>query len=329
MNLHQLRIFCSIAQSASLTQAAKQLGLAQPTLSQQLSKLEEKLGTKLFDRALNQMELTVAGQFLLRRAQLILNEVEEAQGELREFAAGTRGVIRLAGLNSIIRVVVPQAILLLRERLPQVEFDIHEMAPSEVLDLLYGRQVNIGLIAANSVAKSNVSFKEVPVVTDPYVFAVPSGLDLSAVADPDTDLAPDARSVINNCIRFNFASHLSLRFERWYQEMLPRHRLAAQCRSYEVALGLVRAGLGVCLVPALAVQDNSGVMAGIDLYATDQPGRQTVAMMPSQYQRAEPYRSFLAALREAGENVRLPKILPMPPFIANKGAEERGIINQR
>lgn len=316
MNLHQLRIFCAIARSTTLTQAAKQLGLAQPTLSQQLSKLEQKVGAKLFDRALNQMELTNAGQFLLRRAQVILNEVDEAQSHLSEFASGTRGIIRLAGLNSILRVVVPQAISRLNERLPEVEFDIHEMAPAEVLELLYGRQVNIGLIAANSVARSNVSFKEIPVVLDPYVFAVPSGLALAAIMDPDIDLPPDERKVVNSCIRFNFASQHSRRVEYWYQEMLPHHRLFAQCRSYEVALSMVRACVGVCLVPALAAHDNSCGLAGIDLYATGQPGRQTVAMMPSQYQRTEPYRTFLEALRQAGAAVRMPRILPMPPFIS-------------
>src|SRR5208337_5655763 len=133
----------------TLTQAAKQLGLAQPTLSQQLSKLEQKIGAKLFDRGLNQMELTNAGRYLLRRAQVILYEVDQAQSALRQFASGTRGIIRLAGLNSIIREVVPLAIERLNAQFPEVEFDIHEMAPAEVLDLLYTRQVNIGLVAAN------------------------------------------------------------------------------------------------------------------------------------------------------------------------------------
>ena len=324
MNLHQLRIFCAIAQSKTLTQAAKQLGLAQPTLSQQLSRLEEKVGTKLFDRSLNQMELTVAGQFLLRRALHILDEVEGAQGQMREFAAGKRGIIRLAGINSIIRVVVPQAILLLKQRLPQVEFDIHELAPTEVLELLYARQINIGLIAAGSLAKSNISFLEIPVVTDPYVLAAPSGLGLDAVADPDADLPPDKRDVVNSCIRFNFASQLSRRFERWYQEILPRHRLVAQCRSYEVALSLVRAGLGVCLVPAFAVHDNGRSLEGVDLYATNLPGRQTVAMAPSQNLRAEPCRTFIHALCEVGAKAHLPNIWPMPPFISRAAARAEG-----
>jgi len=117
--LAQLRIFCAIAQSKTLTQAAQTTRAGPATLSQQLSRLEEKVGTKLFDRSLNQMELTVAGQFLLRRALHILDEVEGAQGQMREFAAGKRGIIRLAGINSIIRVVVPQAILLLKQRLPR------------------------------------------------------------------------------------------------------------------------------------------------------------------------------------------------------------------
>jgi DNA-binding transcriptional LysR family regulator len=319
MNLHQLRIFCAIAQSATLTQAAKQLGLAQPTLSQQLSKLEQKIGAKLFDRGLNQMELTNAGRYLLRRAQIILHEVDEAQSALKEFASGTRGIIRLAGLNSIIREVVPLAIDRLNSQFPEVEFDLHEMSPTEVLDLLYTRQVNIGLVAANTVSISSGSFKEFPVVRDPYVFAVPAGIDLAGIADPDADLSPEQRKIVNSCIRFNFASQHSRQVEYWYQEMLPSHRLFAQCRSYEVALSMVRTGLGVCLLPALAVYDNCCGSGGMKLYATDRPDRQTVAVVPSQYQRIEPYGSFLEALRQAGSAVRMPPILPMPPFIARAG----------
>ncbi len=321
MNLHQLRIFCAIAQSATLTQAAKQLGLAQPTLSQQLSKLEQKIGAKLFDRGLNQMELTNAGRYLLRRAQIILHEVDEAQSALKEFASGTRGIIRLAGLNSVIREVVPLAIERFSVQFPDVEFDMHEMAPAEVLDLLYARQVNIGLVAANTVAMSSGSFKAFPVVSDPYVFAVPGGVDLSCISDPDTDLPADQRRIVNSCIRFNFASQHSRQVEHWYQEMLPSHRLFAQCRSYEVALSMVRAGLGVCLVPSLAVYDACCGSGGMNLYATDRPARRTVAIVPSQYQRVEPYSSFLEALRQAGSAVRMPPIRPMPPFLAR--ASER------
>ena len=79
MTLHQLRIFLAVAQSASLTRAGKQLGLAQPSLSQQLARLEDSLGTRLFDRGRNRMELTDPGRVLLRHALGIIREVNEAE----------------------------------------------------------------------------------------------------------------------------------------------------------------------------------------------------------------------------------------------------------
>ena len=279
MNLHQLRIFCAIAQSATLTQAAKRLGLAQPTLSQQLSKLEEKIGAKLFDRGLNQLELTNAGRFLLRRAQVILSEVEEAQSHLQEFASGTRGLIRLAGLTSIIQTVGPGGHCAPQADAARGRVRHPRDGAGQVLELLHARQVNIGLIASHSAVRANVSLKEIPIVTDSYVFAVPKGLVLASVADPETELTAEEFKLLNSCIRFNFASQHSKWIDYWYQEMLPRHRLFAQCRSYEVALGMVRAGLGVCLAPALAVCGNGCSPEGIDLYATGQAGRQTVAIV--------------------------------------------------
>lgn len=322
--LHQLRIFCAVVQSATMTRAGKQLGLAQPTLSQQLSKLEENVGTKLFERSGSQMTLTEAGQFLSRQAQMILNDFDQMEASLREFSSGVRGIIRLAGLNSIIRVLLPDAIARLAETFAEIEFDVHEVAPAEALELLYGRSVNIGLIAANSVAQTSLSFIQTPLVEDPYVFAVPSHIKLSGVGDPDRDLTASESKILNSCIQFNFGTQHTRRVAQWYQQVLPRHRLITQCRSYEVALSMVRAGLGVCLVPALTAHDRNGGLAGIDLYTTDQPNRQTVALMPSQYFRVEPYKTFLLVLQEIGRTVRLPKILPMPPFIAEatRGGDE-------
>ena len=107
MTLHQLRIFLAVAQSTTLTRASKLLGLAQPSLSQQLARLEESIGARLFDRAKNRMVLTVAGRVLLRHAQSVIREVTEAEADLREFAAGRRSIVRIAGLNSVIKALLP------------------------------------------------------------------------------------------------------------------------------------------------------------------------------------------------------------------------------
>jgi DNA-binding transcriptional LysR family regulator len=321
VTLHQLRIFCAVAQSLTLTRAGKQLGLAQPTLSQQLSKLEESVGVKLFDRTLNQMKLTDAGRYLLRQTQFILNDVDQAQATLREFSQGVRGVIRMAGLNSVIRTLLPRAMELLSATHPAMEFDIHEVSPSETLELLYNRTVNIGLIAAQSVAQSSFSFQRVPVIDDPYVLVAPKGLDLSRVEDPEHDLPAERRDVLYNCIQFNFGTQHTQRVAQWYQTMMPGHRLIAQCRSYELALSIVGAGKGVCLAPSLAAQG----LEGVTLYATDQAPRRTVAVLPAHYQRVEPYKTFLACLQQAGAEAVLPPIAEIPPFIRTRAERHRKI----
>src|ERR1700724_117974 len=203
MTLHQLRIFLTVAQSSTMTRASKQLGLAQPSLSKQLAGLEDSVGTRLFDRGHNRMVLTDAGRVLLRHAQSILREIDEAEAGLREFAAGKRAIVRVAGLNSVIKALLPDALMRCGGSSSGLEVDIQEAAPGEVLEMLYSRQVHIGLIAADSVAQASVGFRQVPVVEDPYVFAVPRAIDLGAMRDLDA-APPDVSSVLNSCIQFNF-----------------------------------------------------------------------------------------------------------------------------
>jgi DNA-binding transcriptional LysR family regulator len=317
MTLHQLRIFLAVAQSATLTRASKQLGLAQPSLSQQLARLEESVGTRLFDRG-NRMELTDAGRVLLRHAQSIVKEINEAEAGLREFAAGKRAIIRVAGLNSVVKALLPDALRRCGGTGSGIEIDIHEAAPAEVLEMLYSRQADIGLIAADSVAQASIGFRQVPIVEDPYVFAVPRSIDLGAIRDIDAAPAKAAR-VLNSCIQFNFGTPHTLRVQQWYQRVLPSHRIAAHCRTYDVALELVRAEFGVCLVPALTAFQVAGSLDGIALYATDHGNRHTVAVLADQYLRLAPYKGLVEALQAAGRKLVLPPVLPMPPLIEHAG----------
>ena len=315
MTLHQLRIFWAVAHAETLTKAAKQLGLTQPSLSQQLSKLEGSVGARLFDRTPGQMALTDAGSFLLRKAEQILSNVSEATEGLRQFSDGQRATIRIAGLHSALRVLLPAALPAIAERFPDLELDLHEAAPAETLELLYGRRVNIGLVAEGSVASAGVGFRQVPVFTDPYVFAVPKSVNLDGVSDPDHELDAEQTAIVNSCIEFSFGTQHTRQVEQWYDEVLPRHRIVAQCRSFETALAMVQSGLGVCLVPALATLGGGAAVDGVNLYRSTQPERTIVALIPGQYQRVEPYRSLLDALAAAGSDLALPKIGETPPFL--------------
>src|SRR5204862_2381286 len=172
----------------------------------------------------------------------------------------------------------------------------------------------IGLVAAGSVAQASIGFRQFPVVDDPYVFAVPRAITLGELKSLD-DMPHDVARVLNNCIQFHFGTQYTLRVQQWYQRILPKHRLVAHCRTYEVALGLVRSGFGVSLVPALTAFLIEGSLEGIELFATDHGQRSTVALLPDQYMRLGPYKGFVEALQAAGQNVALPPISPMPHLI--------------
>lgn len=316
ITLHQLRIFWAVAHAESLTRASKLLGLAQPSLSQQIGKLEETIGTQLFDRNRNQLTLTDAGKFLLRKSESILASVDEAMAGLQEFTEGARGVISVGALNSIARVILPRAMRRMSKVFPGVELDVHEVSPGEAIELLYGRRLTVALVAEDSIAKSNVSFRRFPVFSDPYVLAVPKGIRLDGVTDTWADLPEAERKVLNTVIQFNFGTAHQKRMEEWFQAKLPHHHVLTQVRTYEVAMSLVQEGLGVAVVPALAARLGTGLDFDAQLYQVDLPDRRIVGLVPSQYARIEPYATFIASLEQAGREVELPKVLAAPPFVA-------------
>lgn len=316
VSLRQLQIFWAVAHSDTLTRAAKQLGLAQPSLSQQLSKLESTVGSRLFERRSNEMVLTEAGKYLLPKAEQVLRNLDELEEGLRQFSGGERVTVRLAGISSLLRVLAPRVLTATQARFPSVDFDIQEAAPTDIVEMLYGRRIHVGLLAANSVAEAGIGFLQVPLLDDPYVLAVPEHLDLEGIVDPTAALDPDALSLLGRYIQFNFGTQHAKRVEDWYLKMLPDSRVVAQCRSFEIAIGLVKAGLGVCLVPALSTLTWEGQPTGVRLYRVDLPPRRLVALLPSQYRRQEPYATALDGLAAAAAEFRLPPILEPPPFLA-------------
>ncbi len=316
VTLQQLRIFWAVAHSPSLTRAAKQLGLTQPSLSQQIAKLEQALDGRLFSRVNNQLVLTDAGRFLLRKAETILAELDEAETGLAEFRLGQRGRIGVGAIASLARSLVPEAWRRALEQVPDLELDVHELAPAEAVEQLYGRNIQVALLSAHSVAANRISFNKVEVGRDGYALAVPPGLPLGGVADPDRDLPADTRRLLNRCIQFNFGNAHTQRTEEWYRRVLPRHRVVAQCRTYEVALAMVEAGLGVALVPLLTTTGRGGrPMFDVDLYPVPEFERPIVALVPPQYLRAQPFAAFVDALKAAGAALEPPALPPAPPFL--------------
>lgn len=312
MTLRQMEIFCTVARARSLTEAAKQLGVAQPSISQQIAKLETVAGVALVERGQGGFRLTEAGEYLLRKAETVIAGADEAAAGLTAFREGRRATVAIAALNSVARLVLPGALAALAPRWPDIEVDLHEAAPAEALDMLYSRRVTIAVMAAASAADKAASLPQSPVLEDEVALAVPAWLDLDRVADPDRDLAPEAARVVNSVVQFNFGTRHNDDVAAWCRAALPRHRVIARTRSYETALAMVEAGLGVALAPALSALGWGGRSAAVRLYRTGLPPRRLVALTPTQYLGIEPYRSVLAALRQGAEPLTPPPLREAP-----------------
>jgi DNA-binding transcriptional LysR family regulator len=322
VSLRQLQIFWAVAHSDTLTRAAKQLGLAQPSLSQQLAKLESTVGSRLFHRRSNELVLTEAGKYLLPKAEQLLRNLDELEEGLRQFSVGQRVTVRLSSISSLLRVLLPGVLATTRNSFPGVDFDIQEAAPTDIIEMLYGRRIHMGLLAANSVAEAGIGFLQVPLLEDPYALLVPEQLRLDGITDPAAELDADALALLGRYVQFNFGTQHGKRIEDWYLKMLPDSRVVAQCRSFEVAIGLVKAGLGVCLVPALSTLAWQGGPTGLRLYRVNLPPRRLVALLPSQYRRQEPYATLLDGLAAAAAAFELPPMQEPPPFLSGAAAPD-------
>lgn len=145
MELRHLRYFIVVARKRHFTQAAEELFIAQPALSQQIQALELELGVKLFERTSRQVRLTPAGEALLIRAKRILGEVEQAEAEMQSFAGLTRGRISLGLLQSLGAFRLPALLARFHAHYPGIEMILQEGVTEHLLEEVRGGQLDIAL----------------------------------------------------------------------------------------------------------------------------------------------------------------------------------------
>lgn len=168
MDLLQLKYFQKVARLEHMTQAANQLSIAQPSLSQMIIRLEDELGVSLFDRQGRQIQLNQFGRALLWRVDRILDEVEEARQEIADLAGMERGGIALA-------IAVPHLLPdLLRAFLadhPHVTFRLfHQTASQTVLEQLEQGEIDLG-ITSPPIEQAGIEWRTL--ITDDICLMVP------------------------------------------------------------------------------------------------------------------------------------------------------------
>ncbi|MFG0634711.1 LysR family transcriptional regulator [Pseudomonas sp. xss_2] len=132
MDLRDLTYFETIAELGHLGRAAEKLNRSQPALSKSIQRLEESLGTRLFQRDGRRIKLTDVGQLLLERARQLQLSIAETEREVRDFAGGLVGNIRLGCAASMAEYLLPQLTESLLQRAPQLTLQL-SIAQDDVL----------------------------------------------------------------------------------------------------------------------------------------------------------------------------------------------------
>src|SRR5579863_356243 len=133
IELRHLRYFLAVSETLHFSKAAQRLGIAQPPLSQQVKRLEQLIGHRLFDRTTRGVKLTLAGQLLADRARSTIEKIHDDLEQVRRLGRGEEGTLTVGYSGSVMFTDFPAAIETYRRRYPKVELRLRELFTSALI----------------------------------------------------------------------------------------------------------------------------------------------------------------------------------------------------
>ncbi|ROS74470.1 LysR family transcriptional regulator [Cellulomonas sp. PhB143] len=247
MDLHRLRILVAVAHEGSVTAAAESLYLAQASVSHHLARLESEVGVPLLQRHGRGVRLTDAGRLLVARAEEILGRTEAAQEELRALAGLEAGRARLAAFPSALATLVPDVVARLGRERPGLGVELVEAEPPEALASLRRGEVDVALVFEHDHTPADLGgLAATPVLTEPVSLVRrrddrpgtgPADLRRWAGTDWIAGCPRCRADLVGRCERAGFTP-----------------RIAFETDDYVAVQSLVAAGVGVSLLPSLALR---------------------------------------------------------------------------
>ena len=147
MELHQLRYFVSVADKENFTRAAEACQVAQPSLSQQIIKLEKELGQPLFERLGRRVKITDAGKLLYERATNVLANVDGMKAELHDNLGTGEGRVAIGAIVTAAPFLLPPLLKSFGRSFPKAEVVLHENLTDRILEECRRGDLDIGLVA--------------------------------------------------------------------------------------------------------------------------------------------------------------------------------------
>jgi DNA-binding transcriptional LysR family regulator len=246
VDLSEIRSFLVLAGALHFGRASEQLFLSQPALSKKIRRLEDKVEARLFTRTRRKVALTEAGRVLLTKAGKLLQDAESALATARAAAEGRAGTLRVGFGIASVSEIVPRTILSFRKSYPDVELQMRDMStPSQTAALLDGT-LDVGIL------RLPVTFPELmsaPLFCEHLVLAAPANIRFTK-RDRLGDFRDQPFIFLPRSVSETFHDHvLNL---CWRAGFTPR--IVQEAGEMFTILNLVRAGLGISLVPSSAVR---------------------------------------------------------------------------
>jgi DNA-binding transcriptional LysR family regulator len=294
LNVARLKVLTEVAYHGSFSAAANALSYTQSAVSQQIATLEAETGLALLERHPRGVSLTAAGQMLVGHAEGILARLEAADAALAAIAGLRGGRLRVASFPTAGATLMPLAIATFSASYPDVEVTLAEGEPEEILPRLRAGELDLALLYefADETQLAG-EMTRVELLSDPLHLALPRahrlarkatiGLEeLAAEAWVQTSRAsPCARHVVRSCHAAGFEP-----------------RVAFESDDYQTVQGLVAAGVGVALIPQLAlsvVREDIAIRA----IAPSPPRRQVIAAAPAGARLVPAAPAMLGTLEDA------------------------------
>jgi len=277
LNVARLRILRAVAEHGSFSAAALDLSYTQSAVSQQIAALEAETGMTLLERHPRGVRLTAAGQTLVDHADGILARLDAAEAELSAIAGLRGGRLRMASFPTAGATLMPLAIATFSASHPEIELTLAEGEPEEIAPRLEAGELDLALLFefADAGEPLGESLARVDLLEDPMYLALPRAHRLAGMATlrlgdlrgeawvQTSRSSPCARHVVRCCHAAGFEPNV-----------------AFESDDYQTVQGLVAAGVGVALIPELALP---GVREDIVIRALSPrpPVRQVIAAVPA------------------------------------------------
>ncbi len=274
MEMHQLRYVVAVARMGTFSRAAEQCHVAQPSLSQQIHKLEEELGERLFDRMKREARLTSHGEAFLRRAVRILEEVDAAKREATDARDLLRGTLTVGVLPTIAPYLLPPVMVAFVEKFSGVELVVQEDTTARLVKLALAYEIDLAL-ASVPIGDERLEVREL--FAEELLLALPEGHPLTRKRTVKAaDLAGERLIVMKegHCLGDQVLGFCERR------DVKPA--VSFRSAQLETIQALVSTGLGLSLVPAMAANRDREDLPVYRSLAAPRPERKIVAVWPRQ-----------------------------------------------